>query len=285
MGKRPKNSGDKGLLKNRSLSKRSRAFWSISEKRILNEEYKKFGKKIFRTSRKTKMEQLLPRHSQEASRLHYRRISMGGDGLCGGTTSSQGEEADSSQGEEAEGRNPQKCRNPATAPDGFDIVPDSECPLPGGATKEEMKQALDSLSGKPILYAFEDHSDTEDGWFIGHVVGTKLTKTDLKKAPGANCVVEFKKRFTKSLVGNVACELSKNRYGVKNEWVLLKTKGEEGGGRGSEDMREFKGRCWECNATHNSRKECRSVRWILFSFCDAVLCVVIICFVICHNTL
>jgi hypothetical protein len=41
-----------------------------------------------------------------------------GDGLGGGTASSQGEEA--------EGRNPQKCRNPATAPDGFDIVPDSE---------------------------------------------------------------------------------------------------------------------------------------------------------------
>ena len=128
---------------------------------------------------------------------------LGGDGLGGGTASSQGEEGG--------GRNPQKCRNPATAPEGFDIVPDSECPLVGGATKEEMTLALKSLSGKPILYAFEDHSDTEDGWFIGHVVATKLTPTDLKKVPRANCVVEFKKRFTKSLVGNVACELSKNR--------------------------------------------------------------------------
>jgi hypothetical protein len=217
---------------------------------------------------------------------------MGGDGLYGGTTSFPGEEADSSQGEadssqgeEVEGRNPQKCRNPATAPDGFDIVPDSECPLPGGATKEEMKQALDSLSGKPILYAFEDHSDTEDGWFIGHVVTTKLAPKDLNQTPLANCVVEFKPKFTKTLHGKVACELSKNRYGVKKEWVLLKKKGEEGGGRGSEDMREFKGRCWQCNASHSSREECRSVRWILLSSCDAVLCVVIICFVICHNTL
>ena len=45
------------------------------------------------------------------------------------------------------------------------------------------------------------------------------------------------------------------------------------------------GRCWECNASHSSREECRSVRWILLSFCDAVLCVVLISSVICYNTL
>ena len=253
------------------------------------EEYKKFGKNIFRASRKKKMEQLLPHHSQEASRLRYRQISMGGDGLGGGTASSQGAGTASSRGEEG-GRNPQKCRNSATAPDGFDIVPDSECPLVGGATKEEMTLALKSLSGKPILYAFEDHSDTEDGWFIGHVVGTKLTPKDLNQAPRANCVVEFKPKFTKTLHGKVACELSKNRYGVKKEWVLLKKKGGEGGGRGAEDMREFKTCCWECKSgkymkSRYSTKQCRKVRWILLSCCDAVLCVEIICFAICYNTL
>jgi hypothetical protein len=62
------------------------------------------------------------------------------------------------------------------------------------------------------------------------------------------------------------------------------------GKRKEEDMRsgprsakeeKDKGRCWECNARHISGIKCRSVRWSLLSFCDAVLCVVPICCVIC----
>ena len=74
--------------------------------------------------------------------------------------------------------------------------------------------------------------------------------------------------------------------------------GEENGKRSSrdkegedtEDMREFKTCCWECKSgkymrSRYSTKQCRKVRWILLSCCDAVLCVEIICFAICYNTL
>ena len=58
----------------------------------------------------------------------------------------------------------------------------------------------------------------------------------------------------------------------------------------AEDMREFKTICWECKAgkymrSRYSTKQCRKVRWILLSCCDAVLCVMIICSFICYNTL
>ena len=60
----------------------------------------------------------------------------------------------------------------------------------------------------------------------------------------------------------------------------------------AEDMREFQTCCWECKSgkymkSRNSTKQCRKVRWILLSCCDAVLCVmiIIICCVICYNTM
>ena len=60
----------------------------------------------------------------------------------------------------------------------------------------------------------------------------------------------------------------------------------------AEDMSEFKTCCWECKSgkymkSRNSTKQCRKVRWILLSCCDAVLCVmiIIICCVICYNTM
>ena len=52
-----------------------------------------------------------------------------------------------------------------------------------------------------------------------------------------------------------------------------------------EDKGRLYSRCWECNARHISGIKCRSVRWILLSCCDAVLCVVLICFVNCYHTL
>jgi len=56
----------------------------------------------------------------------------------------------------------------------------------------------------------------------------------------------------------------------------------------AEDMRET--RCWDCKGgkykqRRYSRRLCREVRWILLSYCHAVLCVMMICCVICYNTL
>ncbi len=55
-----------------------------------------------------------------------------------------------------------------------------------------------------------------------------------------------------------------------------------------EDMRETC--CWDCKdgkymKRRNSRSQCREVRCILLSYCHAVLCVMMICCVMCYNTL
>ena len=72
---------------------------------------------------------------------------------------------------------------PETAPYGFEIVPDSECPLQEVVTQEETG-ALNSLIGKLVWYAFDD---TEHGWFVRHIRGTTLDHRDLKRIPRANC--------------------------------------------------------------------------------------------------
>ncbi len=56
----------------------------------------------------------------------------------------------------------------------------------------------------------------------------------------------------------------------------------------AEDMRETC--CWDCKEgkymkCRYSRSQCREVRWILLSYCHAVLCVMMICCVICYNAL
>jgi hypothetical protein len=59
-------------------------------------------------------------------------------------------------------------------------------------------------------------------------------------------------------------------------------------GEDAEDMRETC--CWDCKCGKHkkrrySRSQCREVRWILLSYCHALLCVMMICCVSCYNTL
>ena len=60
------------------------------------------------------------------------------------------------------------------------------------------------------------------GWYKGTVHSRNVTATDLRRAPTANFVVKYKPKDTgKTLNGCAATELSVEKYGLKEWWVVL----------------------------------------------------------------
>ena len=104
----------------------------------------------------------------------------------------------------------------AKAPEGWQIVKDP----PALGTEQELHE----LIGKNILYGHD--SKEASGWFIGTVHSRNVTRTDLKKTPSANFVVDYSAKLTdKQLVGKVACELSGRTYGPGEWWVSVEQVG------------------------------------------------------------
>ena len=91
----------------------------------------------------------------------------------------------------------------------------------------------------------------------------------------------------KRIEGRFLSSLLKVRQSTRND---EKDHGRDKEREDAEDMREFQTICLECKSgkymkSHCAFTQCRKVRWILLSCCDAVLCVLLICCVICYNTL
>ena len=61
------------------------------------------------------------------------------------------------------------------------------------------------------------------GWFMGTVVSSAVGKSWKKDAPTATHLVEYKEKETrtKKLVGKAATELSADKYGAAEWWLLL----------------------------------------------------------------
>ena len=77
--------------------------------------------------------------------------------------------------------------------------------------------------GREILYALDSSKPSICGWFRGRVSHFGVGQRDRAKTPTANFVVTYNQKITKNkdLVGRVACELSAQKYGPKEWWVLL----------------------------------------------------------------
>ena len=69
------------------------------------------------------------------------------------------------------------------------------------------------------------------GWFVGTVVSSGVSKGWKKKAPTATHLVEYKEKETrtKKLVGKEATELSTEKYGPGEWWLLLDPSPSAGG--------------------------------------------------------
>ena len=78
-----------------------------------------------------------------------------------------------------------------------------------------------ALEGRKVLTAHLE--DGACGWFIGTVVSSVVGKAWKKTAPTATHLVEYKERETKTkkLVGKAASELSSEKYGPEEWWLLL----------------------------------------------------------------
>ena len=78
-----------------------------------------------------------------------------------------------------------------------------------------------ALEGRKVLTAHLE--DGACGWFIGTVVNSVVGKGWKKKAPTATHLIEYKEKETKTkkLVGKAASELSSEKYGPEEWWLLL----------------------------------------------------------------
>ena len=73
------------------------------------------------------------------------------------------------------------------------------------------------LQRSKILFKW-NAGEADDEWAQGVVWKREPSKADLRKCPSANAIVRF-------AFGAVACELSKETYGVEQKWVLLRKLG------------------------------------------------------------
>ena len=90
---------------------------------------------------------------------------------------------------------------------------------------------LVSLDDKKTLVArkvLTGHlEDGACGWFVGTVVSSAVGARDKKKTPTATHIVDYKEKETRSkqLVGREATELSTEKYGAAEWWLLLEPLG------------------------------------------------------------
>ena len=78
-----------------------------------------------------------------------------------------------------------------------------------------------ALVGRKVLTGHLE--DGACGWFVGTVVSSAVGKVWKKNAPTATHLVEYKEKDTKTkkLVGKEATELSPDKYGAAEWWLLL----------------------------------------------------------------
>ena len=86
-----------------------------------------------------------------------------------------------------------------------------------------------ALVGRKVLTAHLE--DGACGWFVGTVISSAVGKSWKKKAPTATHLVEYKEKETrtKKLVGKEATELSTEKYGPGEWWLLLEPSPPTGG--------------------------------------------------------
>ena len=110
---------------------------------------------------------------------------------------------------------------PPEPPSGF--VYAAACPA---LVSLDDKQAL---VGRKVLTAHLE--DGACGWFVGTVISSAVGKSWKKKAPTATHLVEYKEKETrtKKLVGKEATELSTEKYGPGEWWLLLEPSPPVGG--------------------------------------------------------
>ena len=85
-------------------------------------------------------------------------------------------------------------------------------------------QDLKALVGRMILHAFDDDKLGLHKWYMGKVRFFGVSAADKREVPTANYKVYYDKKITSEakLHGNVAHELSAQKYGPSQWWVLLK---------------------------------------------------------------
>jgi len=73
------------------------------------------------------------------------------------------------------------------------------------------------LHGSSVLFKW-NAGDSDGAWLEGKVWKRTPSKVDVKTCPTANAIVKF-------AMGAIACELSRETYGVDLKWVLLRKLG------------------------------------------------------------
>ena len=170
--------------------------------------------------------------------------------------------------------------------------------------RPEMKQLLPGVSSDAIRVAMQRcKKNLEGGGGLGGGTaasqgkeGVGQRKTSGKGRPlrkeargrgGIYMPMNSYKRPKRRIEGRVLSSILKVRQSTRND---EKDHGRDKERVDAEDMREFQTCCWDCKSgqymkSRFSTKQCRKVRWILLSCCDAVLCVEMICYAVCYDTL
>ena len=93
----------------------------------------------------------------------------------------------------------------------------------GRGDDDRAKQSSHTDTAVTQLTHRSGDKDGACGWFIGTVVSSVVGKAWKKTVPTATHLIEYKERETKTkkLVGKAASELSSEKYGPEEWWLLL----------------------------------------------------------------
>ena len=164
------------------------------------------AKKLYRLSVSVK-EQLLFKIPRDVAAILRNQQRGGSTGDTSDEDDQEIDETDDKPMREADGDSDGEVEvDVAIAPAGFGIVRPAHVGRFGA-----------ELHGSSVLFKW-NAGDSDDAWLEGKVWKRAPSKADVRACPTANAIVKF-------AMGAVACELSRETYGVALKWVLLRKLG------------------------------------------------------------
>jgi hypothetical protein len=152
--------------------------------------------------------------------------------------------------------------------------------------RPEMKQLLPGYTQDALRQRYNRMSEGGDGLGVGTASSQGKERGGRQKASGKGrplrkeargrggiyMPINSYKSPKRRIEGRLLSSFLKVRQSTRND---EKDHGRDKGREDAEDRREFKTCCWECKSgkymrSRYSTKQCRKVRWILLSCCDAL---------------
>lgn len=164
------------------------------------------ARKLYRLSVSVK-EQLLLKIPRDVAAILRNQQRGGSTGDSSDEDDQEIDETDDKTMREADGDSDGEVEvGVAIAPAGFGIVRPAHVGRFGA-----------ELHGSSVLFKW-NAGDSDDAWLEGKVWKREPSKADVRACPMANAIVKF-------AMGAVACELSRETYGIDLKWVLLRKLG------------------------------------------------------------